>query len=315
MKKFNVHLIKIIFSVIITFIILYFLFIQLGLYNISLLTASPYAFLLTIILFPLIELINVFRYSSAFELKFSFKLFNLSNFANMIIGVMPMRVGEISYIYGLKKYFGMNYKNGIKKLFLVRIADLAVIYLLLISSSLFVVLSIAQEIIYFISILFLILFLGIGIFSLITIKYSISKRLKRYPRLRTIVLVIEETIFQAFKIKKRKLILIFILSLAYWLLRILMGFAVLYMLGVQLDFFIVVFISLALLFIDIIPIKTVANFGLFEAGFAYFLVQLGYSSIIALNKTLLFHIAVFIPAIIYGLIGYVLLKFSKKKKR
>ncbi|VVB75316.1 Lysylphosphatidylglycerol synthase TM region [uncultured archaeon] len=313
MKRIKFSLIKLIFSILVTFVILYFLFAQLGISNLALLITSPYIFLLTLILFPLIELINVFRYARAFEIKFNLKLFSLSNFANMVVGIMPMRVGEISYVYGLKKYFEVNYANGVKKLFLVRIADLLVIYILLITSSLFVAVSIAQEIIYFVSILFLAAFLGLGIFSIIAAKYSVSKRLKKYPKISKLVLIIEESVLEAFKIKKRKLALIFILSLVYWLLRLLMGFAVLYALGVQLDFFVISFIGLALLFIDIIPIRTVANFGIFEAGFAYFLVQLGYGYAFALNKTLIFHIAIFIPTIIYGLIGYALLKLDKQK--
>ena len=308
-------IIKMVFSAAVTILLIYLLFGQLGLPNLSLLTAAPHVFLFTLIFFPIIELVNVFRYSRAFEVKFCFKLFNLSNFANMIVGIMPMRVGEISYVYGLKKYFAVNYSKGVKKLFLVKVADLAVIYLLLLTSSFFVAISIAHEFMFYVSLFFIIIFLGLGAFTLAAAKFSISKRLKKYPKIAKLIRLIEESVLQAFKIKKRKLAVIFLLSLIYRLLRLLMGFVVLYMIGVQLDVFVVIFIGLAILFIDLIPIRTLANFGLFEAGFAYFLVQLGFDYAFALNKTLIFHIVIFIPSIVYGSIGYLLIKIGKSKNK
>jgi hypothetical protein len=64
-----------------------------------------------------------------------------------------------------------------------------------------------------------------------------------------------------------------------------------------------------LLLIGLFPIKTFADFGIFEGGWAYFLVLVGFNYQDVLPIIINFHILSLLPAIIYGFIGWLMLKF------
>jgi uncharacterized membrane protein YbhN (UPF0104 family) len=150
----------------------------------------------------------------------------------------------------------------------------------------------------------LVLLINSSFFNRLRIKNKILLKIKRF-----LVTARQEVS----NIKIRTVIILLGLSFVYWLIRNFMGYVIITSLGIPLDFITVIFINSVLILIAMIPIQTFAGFGLFEATFAYFLVQMGYQYEAIMPVLLMFHLIIFIVMIIYGAYGFLSLRFMRTK--
>ena len=191
----------------------------------------------------------------------------------MMLSVFPFRLGELSYIVRLQKITGQKYSETTSRLIKIRLFDYISIYLLLMVSSIYVYAQFSN-IIKIISVFF-ICSLVVGLLALfVIIKLDLSKKIK-FRKFSQILLTIENEVRGHARINYLRDLGVLLLSLLYWFVRLLMGYFVLVMLGIHLSFFTVVFISMSVFMLTLIPIQFFAGFGITEAGFLFFLTQCG----------------------------------------
>src|SRR3989344_8760497 len=131
-------LFKIIYPFIIFLIILFFLYKSTkngDLIN-SLKAINIKIIFMVIVIFFIIKIVNTFRYAKLYNLQPSLKLFVLLCYSNMMLSLIPYRLGELSYVHGFKKYFNKDYSEATRKLITLRIIDYLFVYILLLISSL-----------------------------------------------------------------------------------------------------------------------------------------------------------------------------------
>ena len=145
---------------------------------------------------------------------------------------------------------------------------------------------------------------------LLIIRLGLSKRIKNV-RVSKILDIIEIEIKNNSQIHLMRDSQIFFTSILYWFTRLLMGYFILNMLGINLSFFTISFISLAVFMLGLIPIQFFAGFGITEAGFLFFLLQFGFKYETTLMTVLMYHIYLLIPIVFFGLAGLVWLKPQK----
>ena len=318
MKSFFRKTLKIlnkIYPLIFSVILIYFLANKLEAYNFVEQVSNIQWQLVFLVLtvFGGIKISNTFRYGYLYGIKEKNKLFWVLCFCNAFLSLLPFRLGEVSYIKYFKDYFGISRSIVARKLILLRFFDLVAVYLLFIISSFYVSSVIRGGVVWYISLfIFIGLIVGSAAFSLIFI-FNRKKIFKNNKYYQAIFNFVREVKSEFYSTDKSVIISLFIHSSFYWLLRISLGFLVLRFLGLDLNFFLVAFVSLLLLLIGLFPIKTFADFGIFEGGWAYFLVLVGFNYQDVLPIIINFHILSLLPAIIYGFIGWLMLKFILDK--
>ena len=256
----------------------------------------------------IIKLINTIRYSLIYSIKICSKLFCLLSFSNLMLSILPLRTGEFSYIQGFRKYFKMPYSKTSVGLMGLRFIDYLVVYTLFLVSSFFIGIKNQNNLIGKISILFTISLLIFFILCWAVIKIRTKFKNNKMKR---IINFLEKGIGSFRDLSKKTLLIIIIFSFIYWLSRIFLTYIVFILLEIDLSFIKIVFISLTLLLVGLFPIQTIGNFGIFEAGWTYFLVLFGFTYDKILPKILFYHLLILIPSIILGIIGYIYLKIKK----
>jgi len=302
MKK----ILKAFLSIILTIGILFFLFRKINYDLIYLFKGLSISLLIvSLFLFFIIKVINTIRYSSVYSIAPSIKLFSLLSFSNLMLSIIPFRAGEFSYIKGLKKYFGISYSKSSIGLIGIRVIDYIIVYILFIFSSFFIGISNQNNLIGKISIFFTLSLISCLILVLVLIK--IKSKIKN-KKLMKIFNFFKEGIISFKKTPIKKFFIIFCTSISYWLLRIYLTYVIFIFLNIDLSFIKIIFVSLTLMLIGLFPIQTIGGFGIFEAGWTYFLILFGFTYEDILPKILIYHFLIFIPAIIFGIIGYMYLK-------
>ncbi len=300
------------YSLFLSLILIYFLIRELRGYNLieNFSKIQGWVIILPIIFFGLIKLLNTFRYAYLYKIEEKKKLFLVLSFCNAFLSLLPFRLGEISYIKYFKDYFKIPHSVIIKKLILLRFFDLITVYLLFLISSFYVSSNIKGGIVSYVSILiFAGLLLGLAVFSIIFL-FNKNKLIKENKYYQKIAIFLQETKKELSNTNKKSIIILLTQSFSYWSLRIFLSFLILNFLGLNLSFFLVAFVSLLLLLVGLFPIKTFADFGVFEGGWAYFLVLIGFEYKEVLPIIINLHILLLLPIIIYGFGSWLLLKLN-----
>ncbi len=268
---------------------------------------------MVLLMFGWIKLTNTFRYSYLYKINEKRKLFWVLCFCNAFLSLLPFRLGEASYVKYFKDYFNIPRSIVVKKLVLLRFFDLIIVYLLFFVASFYVGSIVKGNVVGYVS-LFIFTGLCFGLLLFFVI-FRLSKNTlfinNRYYK--KILTIIKQAQRELLSVDKKLSIMLFFYSFIYWFLRIFLGFLVLQFLGLSLSFFLVAFVSLLLLLIGLFPIKTFADFGIFEGSWTYFLVLIGFNYQEVLPIIIDFHILSLLPAIVYGLIGWLMLRFSLNK--
>ena len=253
----------------------------------------------------LIKPINTLRYSYFFKIEKINQLYWIMNFSNLMVNFLPFRSGELTYIHYLKK-LGIERSKSISGLLTIRFFDYVVLALLFAISLISMgTIFISHEEIIVWSIISLPLIVLLGLFLV----YKLAKKNGKINR----IMLAGLTEIRSYKLNKLSSLLG--LSLLYWSIRLLFGYVLLLMLGINLNFLTVVFISTLLILVGLIPIQVFSNFGVFEFGWVYLLSNLSINidKNILFNKILAFHLAPLIPVIIMGILGYIFLRIFNSK--
>jgi len=303
MEKIVNNKVKLLVSFISTIVILFFLFKILGGFNVERIQSYftiPVIFI-SLIIYLLIKITNTYRYNLLFNQKEFFKSINILFFSNFMLTVIPFRLGEISYIRLFKKHYNINYSKGIQNLIFLRICDYITICTLMLISFVFMIYLENFEILkndYILPILGVFV-LGCSILIvLFVIEIKIGLNSKFINRILSYISNIKKT--------PNKFHLV-ILSFIYWFLRFFLGIYLFWAVGINLSFFSLFFISTLMILISLIPIQTIAGFGIFEGTWTTAFLIFGVNSNNILDIVLAVHLLGLINIILFGIISYVIL--------
>jgi uncharacterized protein (TIRG00374 family) len=269
----------------------------------SIYDTNLWAIAIPFLIYPFIKILNTLRYSTLFKLKNFLQVFATLSYCNLVLNIIPFRLGEYSYISQLYINFHIPKYQTLNRLILIRMMDYLVIYFLFIISSLYVGYNAKGEIISAISILFSISLIIFAIFSFILHMLLKNKFLSRsrIVYFSKIEIYLDKLINGMSEISNGQLVNGFFLTIIYWLLRLTMGYIILNLLNIDLDILDVIFISLTVQLVGMLPINTFAGFGTFEAAGVILLNQYGFSTLEAAAAFLKFHILTLMPMIFYGI--------------
>ena len=300
------------YPVLLSFFIIFYLFknIKFGQLINTLNDTNILFIIFIIVIYSVSKIINTYRYSQIYKISDKFKLFFVLCYCNLMLSILPFRIGEFSYITNLKKFFKINLVNRLNGLGLIRIFDMIIIFYLFLIASIYSSAELSNGFTFNISLVFTLLLITVAVLVAVfilfrnQIKILIRSVFKNKIFVNKIFNFINNSVIELKKLNSKIIIILLASTFAYWLYRIFFGYLILIILGISITFFNTLFISCIIISITLIPIKTFANFGIFEAGWSYFLIKLGYESEIALIYILKFHLIILLTIIIYGLIGY-----------
>lgn len=226
--------------------------------------------------------------------------------------VMPMKLGELSYVYLMKKEEQSSISFGLSSLMVIRLIDLLTISLLFIVITLIAHPS-AKLSIYFQSILWFMAFLLAIIFGLLVLsafdranlQFLLQFRLvERLPLMKKLALGLDNfltslkqyTIFEYLEWTG--------LASIEWLINYFIFYTLMVGLGLAPTFFdtvvSVTFASLA----SVLPINSIGNFGTQEAGWATGMVLSGYSKEVAIASGFATHLLTLAYMLFFGGIAW-----------
>ena len=320
--KYNYkNILKRIWPYLLSVVLLIILFKFVGNLDLSLIKeVSIKTIIIAFIFYIIIKILNTIRFSYIYK-KLNFReLLPSLLVCNFLLSLFPLRAGEISYLVYLKKIYKKDNIINLKNLLVVRFLDILSILILFIVSAIFVVNKLNNN--YVDAIYYLAILLATIIIILFIIKKQISniiiKVIRKIKPKRKYAIKLKRNIgslANAFKEDSyKKLLITLFLSLAYWATRYIFGYVILTSLGLNLDIYTIFFITSITILIAIIPIQTIAGFGLHEISWTYLLVLFGIPKALAFSVSLISHIIIIIPILFLGIISwlYMLLRNNHK---
>jgi hypothetical protein len=250
------------------------------------------------------------------------ELFRITVFHNLSIMVLPSKLGELSYPYFLHKISGMSMTEGLASLIASRVYDVFIVLMI------FLFVSIGSQSFFNINPFLIILFTAflLVIMSLVFFYMSnllrwlsnISGKIAKWKKARDIksFLWIERKMNEIaedfYAIKARKAYLpVGLISFLSWIMVYGMCYAFLKGFGIDISFLLVVFGSSVGLMVSTLPISGLGNWGTLEAGWAVGFLMAGISKEKAIATGFGVHILVFIICAIISLFCWVSLKNPK----
>lgn len=303
----NKYFKKYLLSAITTVVIFYFLIKLVGGVDFRELRSflRPNVILFSSLVYLFIKAVNTIRYNIVFKTKRFFKTVDILFYCNFVLSLIPFRIGEISYVSLFKKHYGIEYKNSVGNLIILRSFDY---------------LSIC---------FFLILFFLIIIRNGYT---TVNHQLFAYPlyfsiiasaSLIAVVLLIKRGSLFLKKIQKhfvfnhisnKEIIFVALMSLLYWFLRFNLGIYLFRSVGIGIGYYEIFFISTLMMTLTLIPIQTIAGFGVFEGGWVGVLVLFGISKNDLLVKIAAVHFLSLTNVFIFGVLSWIILHTLTQNK-
>lgn len=275
----------------------------------------------SIIIFPFLfylssHFFRTLRIYLILEKKVSFQkivyIVFINNFWNSLL---PLRLGELSYIFLLKKE-NVEVTKGAFTLGTLRLFDIVAIFIFFSVALFFTTLSNYFFNLFVISFFIFILILLILIVFFRGLIFNFIKRLDNYfknssLRMTFLTKILNQVIgtLEHFIILKSKIMIfnMFILSLLVWFFALLTGYFIMhYLMGIS---FFVVVISLCFVMLTyILPIQGLMGFGTTEGAWALVLIMFGFTKEQSIAAGLAFHLLSMFYTIILGLVGYLFRK-------
>jgi uncharacterized protein (TIRG00374 family) len=250
-------------------------------------------------------------------------LFHIECVHNMMNNLLPARTGELSYVYLIKKVNRRTTGEGLATLMVARIFDFIVISALFIL-SLFINRNSPSGLMKYlwIGVIFLIMMIILIALLIFSGEWAI-RQIKIFFRVlhigttsigQFIVQKGEETMVCISCISKDKsttfkvLGFVFILSIGIWITIYSMAFFLMYAMGFNLTFSIVLLGSTFAILSTVLPIQGIGGFGTTESAWVIGFILLGVSSSDAINSGFGYHIIVLVFTILIGITGLLFLK-------
>lgn len=303
---------KIIFSVIISGVLLYFLLsVTKPSEIISTLYEMPFPYLITsFVLYTLTIILRTMRFNFVLDTKLKLrKLFNIIAIHNLMINLIPMRLGDFSYVYLMKKK-GIHISKGLSQLLIIRIYDVIAVSIIFIISS-FLVKDTPLMVNYYVKIIAVFLFLLLsGFFISLRFDKKLVKILKKLNPLKKLMLIERMFITLEDLIKNFKKswniktgLMLFFQSFIIWSINYLMTYVLIKGFGLPFSFWEVSLIFTFLIILIMLPISTFSGFGVWEGGLTGAFTAFNIPLAKAVPASFAYHIINILFFLIIGAIG------------
>jgi len=270
-----------------------------------------------LILYVFIYCLRTLRFQILLNNKLRFKeLFVIVCLHNLMNNIMPARAGEFSYLYLVKKSTkNISAGESIASLLLVRLFDIIGISIIFLTSALMVEVSSSLHLLKIIAtvligivmlLLFCIVLFGDHFVCLVT-KVMISLKIDDKKIVAFLQIKLKETI-ESLNIINNPRIIIYtlVLSILINFSMFLIGYLLIYGLGIHIGIFEIFVAGTVALFTTVLPIQGFLNFGTMEAGFAMGFSLFNVPKEISIAIGFSYHIILIVYLIILG--GYGLYK-------
>jgi len=269
--------------------------------------------ILTFVLYILVIVTRTLRFNFILETKLKIKqLFNIISIHTLLISVLPLRLGDFSYIYFMKKK-GVHISKGLSQLLIVRVYDVFAISLIFLVSTFFV--KDAPDIVnHYVKFIIIFLVLLIGGF-IVFLKFD-NKLIRLLKKLNPIKIELVDKFFstihelvknfkKSWKFKTASVL--FAQSLFIWILNFVMTFYLFKGFGLLFNFWEISLIFTFLIILIMLPIASFSGFGVWEGGLTGAFTAFGMGLENAVASSFAYHlISLFFIVLIgiYGLVGH-----------
>ena len=313
LNKLKKNIFKILITIIFTVLLLYLIFKKIDL-QVTIETfksINTFTILFPFFLYTLSHFFRGLRCYFILEKQVPFrKMINIVFVHNFFNSVLPLRLGELSYIYLLKK----ESIEGTKSLFtlgVIRLFDLLSIFIFFSLALLFTTLNNSVfNIFMLISFLIILLVLILVIFFR-TIIFNFIKNIHSSTKITFIQKALAKLIetLQHFGVLKSKKNLVYILitSILVWLFALSTGYFIVSPF-INISFFVVVIGLCFTMLTYILPIQGFMGFGTTEGAWALVLIFFGFSSELAIATGFIFHVLGLGYASLLGVFGILRIK-------
>lgn len=321
---------KVILSIIVTIVLLYILLSTITWGDISKLfntVSAGWIFALWCVYFIYLQLIrlrfSVLTHSKKIGVWDLFSIVSIHNFYNRLL---PLKTGEISYVYMLKRQHGLPAAEGTATLIIARIFDYVTVSFLFVISSLLLInktppyvttVTIIISILLLVSVAFLFSIAAIGL-RMVGLLEKIFARvgLSRFSvtslflnKTRELVDSFQ-TISQVNTYRDT-----FLLSSLIWGCMFFMLYWLLKGMGLHVGVLEVVIGSTFCIFTNILPLHGIAGLGTYETGWTIGYLMVGVSKEAAISSAFITHLFLFFAGATYGLIGFTICFLRSKLTR
>ena len=274
------------------------------------------------LIYILIYFFRSFRFmtllSGKIKLSKLFTIVCLHNLANM---VLPMRSGEVSYVYFAKKE-GVDSSEGIATLVLARVFDFISILFIFVLGYFYLENppgSVLDALVWFFIVVFL---LVVFLVSLVVFKLRLKVLFEKFLRLFSI----ESRLVKGFQRKvgqvvdafrsigfNRLALLVLVESLIIWVLMFYFAYYVLSAFGMELTVIEMMVAGSIGLFILMLPVHGILGFGTTEAAFTIAFLILGFEKNLVIAVGFGYHILSLLFGVLMGIYGVLSYKMFNRK--
>jgi glycosyltransferase 2 family protein len=321
MKKF----LKVFLSVILSGVLIYLLLSKINIKEIydTLANASLFYLGVCFFIYLLMGLIRAWRFKILLKKLLSFRdIFNITLFHNFMNNIIPFRMGELSYIYLIKKVKNGSYSKGISTLIIARVFDFLSLVLIF-----FISLFFSSGLMYGLKIeLLLFICGGLVLITLLLTYFLIFKQRYLLIFFNTIVILVSRfnkslsikiskeakrllKNFEEAKTKK-EISLFFISSMLITILSFTFTFFMVLSVGYTVPYGVVVIASSLSILGSLLPIYGVAGFGTVEGVWVLVLSYFNFGLESAIVLSFSFHIIQLLFSALFGIFGWVNLRKS-----
>lgn len=296
--------------------------IEIGSVGAALGSVNPMYLVLGFLIYTLLFFLRAIRMNIILEGKVTIrsliKILFVHNFFNNLV---PLRLGELSYVYFLKEKEDLPINYGVSSLMIARIFDLLGIAFLFILSFFLV-----SDLPVFVMNCLVLVGILIGLIFLFIIgllfynekflhfleRFVSRTRLDKIKYTRMALDKSEETI-ENFKIIKSGYVIAFsfILSIFIWLLASSMTYMFLMEMEIYLSIWKILIASGIIVITTILPFHSVGGFGTIESIWTTTYVALGVSTSMAISSGFGIHLIIVFYFIILGFVGFILMKLDE----
>lgn len=290
---------------------------------INLLKTFPlYWLIMAFILYVMLYISRALRFEVCFKRKIKIqKILPIVAIHNMANNILPMRVGEFSFIYLLRKQ-GLKGTRALGILATVRILDFIIMSILFFTAVLLIpnlpsfistiFLTLAAFMVFLIILLISLIYYGKNFINFMRFWIDLFK-LRKLNFINYILEKSKQVVFYFKEIKsKRKLFYLLLLSFTVWFFQYSTLYAILHGMNINLSIWQVIIVSTFISFSLILPIQGVAGFGTMEGLWSLALISQGIPSQLAVSSGFAQHIIIMGFYSILGIIG--ILAFKSKAK-
>jgi len=320
---------RILFSILVTVVIIVILFTQISLKDLSTLLKNidPFWAILGTGVYLIGLLARAFRFKWLIHSREIplLELFKISILYHLSLMVLPSKLGELSYPYLLNKSSRMSITEGMASLIASRVYDFFTFVII------FLFAAMGFQSFFRINLFFIILFSAILIGLILLLFFHMGNILKYFskavgsisrwiglensPSLQWIQRKIHETAEDFYAIKAKKTYFpVTAATLISWMMIFGMFYAYLRGFGIEVPFLKVIFGSAIAVIANVLPISGIGNWGTLEVGWAAGFLIVGLTKERAIASGFGVHIFVFVICAVLGILCWVTLKSPGKEK-